>query len=347
MTNNEQSKIAKDTHDSLPALPEPQQNVWLKFGPCASAVPLENYYTADQMHAYARAAIEALQQQAETVGWLSLKNGRHCYFHGAIDPREVHDNGGEYHPLVYTSTPPAQQAGEAVATVGRHWDSELGFDLNDFHNPRPPYGTKLYAAPPCPVVMGDLKVVEMLTRVLEAHTGVNIDGCDMRDEEVEEIRSYLDSLDGVEESKTAIDLEQFREAVEFWRAHVIKQADDAMRQKHNRWVVDGWEVQEKEANRLLALIDSTPAAPSRGGWLPIESAPEQQWILVCSGNGIVVDIAMLEVEDGERRWFTDPPNLPKRYYRDGTFTHWQPLPPPPSKSEVGVTSNAQRTESAR
>ena len=65
-------------------------------------------------------------------------------------------------------------------------------------------------------------------------------------------------------------------------------------------------------------------------WRQIESAPENQWMLVASSNGIVVDIAMLVVEDGDRLWFTEPYKIANRYHRDGTFTHWMPLPMPPN-----------------
>lgn len=39
------------------------------------------------------------QPQGEPVAWLNIKSGRRHIFEGALDPRTVHDNGGEYLPL--------------------------------------------------------------------------------------------------------------------------------------------------------------------------------------------------------------------------------------------------------
>ena len=62
------------------------------------------------------------------------------------------------------------------------------------------------------------------------------------------------------------------------------------------------------------------------GWQPIESAPENKWVLMASSNGVVVDIIQKVREDGEVRFYKESPLICDRYYRDGTFTHWQPLP---------------------
>jgi hypothetical protein len=43
-----------------------------------------------------------------------------------------------------------RERGVVVATVGRHWECAVGFDLNDFAEPLPAYGTKLYASPTPP-----------------------------------------------------------------------------------------------------------------------------------------------------------------------------------------------------
>ena len=53
--------------------------------------------------------------------------------------------------------------------------------------------------------------------------------------------------------------------------------------------------------------------------------PENKWVLVCAVNGNV-DMALWLLEDGDRRWFNEVPFPDSRYYRDGTFTHWMPLP---------------------
>lgn len=64
-------------------------------------------------------------------------------------------------------------------------------------------------------------------------------------------------------------------------------------------------------------------------WRAIDTAPEQQWILAAAQNG-VVDIVQLITDGGERQWFTEPYEIADRYHRDGTFTHWMPLPAPPN-----------------
>ena len=66
-------------------------------------------------------------------------------------------------------------------------------------------------------------------------------------------------------------------------------------------------------------------------WRAADTAPEQQWILAAAQNG-VVDVVQLIVENGERQWFTEPYEIADRYHRNGTFTHWMPLPAPPKQS---------------
>lgn len=70
-------------------------------------------------------------------------------------------------------------------------------------------------------------------------------------------------------------------------------------------------------------------------WQPIETAPVGEWILAAPRNGSPANIVWLEVSAGtkERMWFDVPPLKPNaKYYRDGTFTHWMPLPTNPSEA---------------
>lgn len=58
----------------------------------------------------------------------------------------------------------------------------------------------------------------------------------------------------------AVDLEQFREPVRHWKAHVTGLANDAMRRGYSRDVVEAWENEEQNAGHLLAIIDNAPPA---------------------------------------------------------------------------------------
>lgn len=53
----------------------------------------------------------------------------------------------------------------------------------------------------------------------------------------------------------AVDLEQFREAVNAWNLACTQEANSAMRQGYSRDVVESLEAKEKQARDLIALID--------------------------------------------------------------------------------------------
>lgn len=67
----------------------------------------------------------------------------------------------------------------------------------------------------------------------------------------------------------------------------------------------------------------------RNRWQPIETAPEDEWVLIALSTGEVYR-AVLTLDDGEYSpaWYLTAfvPLHPKL-----TPTHWQPLPEPPSE----------------
>jgi hypothetical protein len=87
----------------------------------------------------------------------------------------------------------------------------------------------------------------------------------------------------------AVDLEQFREPVRHWKAHVTGLANDAMRRGYSRDVVEAWENEEQNAGRLLAIIDNAPPAIDIGKLLSDE----------------VIDVALFDSMDDESAMLID------------------------------------------
>ena len=97
---------------------QPQSGEWVMVPRKATAAMIQaghrTYLDSPVMscfHSVWKAMLAAAPQQAaEPVAWRSKKNDDDwCYFHGSMDPRDVHDRGGTYQPL-YTHPHPAQDA---------------------------------------------------------------------------------------------------------------------------------------------------------------------------------------------------------------------------------------------
>lgn len=105
-----------------------------------------------------------------------------------------------------------------------------------------------------------------------------------------------------------------------------------------------------ESVALPALIAALQAAMPDGGWLPIESAPKDGrrvmlWRGEC-GEGSWAEMVIAEWFEGAWRWPDDreepsthgewsEDDLIEGYADNESFTHWQPLPPPPSNQGEG------------
>jgi len=75
---------------------------------------------------------------------------------------------------------------------------------------------------------------------------------------------------------------------------------------------------------LRAMLTSAPPAPSVGGWMPIETAPKDEPILVGPTKRMNICVAMNHSRDG---WVTETCSEWISIY---TPTHWMPLPSPPT-----------------
>ncbi len=60
-------------------------------------------------------------------------------------------------------------------------------------------------------------------------------------------------------------------------------------------------------------------------WKPIDSAPKDgTWILACEPGGEWARVSWGRTTSGSLTWCSA-----RYHFRDGLFTHWQPLPTPP------------------
>jgi hypothetical protein len=77
------------------------------------------------------------------------------------------------------------------------------------------------------------------------------------------------------------------------------------------------------ARRLESAVDSEPGSNTRQGWLPIESAPKDVFVLVLREG----DIAIMRYykDHGGGAWG------PSGHFPGSQPTHWMPLPDAPHK----------------
>ena len=90
---------------------------------------------------------------------------------------------------------------------------------------------------------------------------------------------------------------------------------------------------EEERQKIYNL--GRPSISCTYGWRPIETAPQEEWILVYVNN--LCQVASYEMTDWDG--FYDEPVRAWQTYEgfldhDADFdpTHWQPLPKPPSEA---------------
>lgn len=76
------------------------------------------------------------------------------------------------------------------------------------------------------------------------------------------------------------------------------------------------------------MTTPTPSAPVTGEWQPIDSAPRDDTDVLLFWFDKMADIQIVAAWDAEKGlWMT----LDGLGYMNSSFSHWQPLPPPPPR----------------
>lgn len=79
----------------------------------------------------------------------------------------------------------------------------------------------------------------------------------------------------------------------------------------------------------LSAMGTVQAETEPTGWQPIETAPEDEKILIfATPDWVDTAFWVLEEDSGEREWFWANA---RPIHRNFIPTHWQPLPDPPKE----------------
>jgi len=118
--------------------------------------------------------------------------------------------------------------------------------------------------------------------------------------------------------------------------HARAQFDDRPRSPDSMDFVDGYDRATRDAEQRIRALPLPPPSPSNSsGWQPIETAPRDGTeVILWDGAFRMIGHWTGDQKDPEcspdgwvRDFCTDPMHEP---------THWQPLPPPPSKEGAGA-----------
>jgi len=81
-----------------------------------------------------------------------------------------------------------------------------------------------------------------------------------------------------------------------------------------------------DANRIFGDVIET-----RGQWYPIETAPENEWIIVFN-NQKTMSISLYEKDDDGDAWWRDSEGgWSEPEYGECQIIYWMPLPAPPKE----------------